>query len=48
MWYETAMRQIGFEKDLDLSISVIPHTEDPDRAFKQMRKGLAEFGSNSK
>jgi len=47
MWYETALQQIGFEKDLDLEISVIPHTEEPDKAFKEMRKILSSFGKKS-
>jgi hypothetical protein len=47
MWYESALEQIGFEKDLDLEIAVIPHTEEPERAFKEMRKLLATFGRNS-
>jgi len=48
MWYETALRQIGLEKDLDLDIAVIPHTEEPDKAFKEMRRMLASFGRKQK
>jgi len=44
MWYETALQQMGLEKDLDLEISLVPHKEDPDRALKQLRHMLSEFG----
>jgi hypothetical protein len=44
MWYETALQQLGLEKDLDLEISLIPHTENPDRSVKQLRQVLSEFG----
>ena len=47
MWYATALEQIGFEKDLDLSISIVPHTDEPDRAFKEMHKILVNFGKAS-
>jgi hypothetical protein len=47
MWYETALQQIGFEKDLDLEIAVVPHTEEPEKAFRKMRELLAAFGKNS-
>jgi len=47
MWYEAAMEQIGFEKDLDLEISLVPHTEDPMKAVKQMREILGGFGKSA-
>jgi hypothetical protein len=47
MWYETALEQIGFEKDLDLGIVVVPHAEEPERAYKEMRRVLANFGKAS-
>ena len=46
MWYEEALRQIGFDKDLDLNIAVTPHTEDPERTFKDIRKMLLGFGKS--
>jgi hypothetical protein len=44
MWYETALQQLGVEKDIDLEIAIVPHTEDPDKAVRQMRAALASFG----
>ena len=44
MWYHAALRQLGFEKDLDLEISLVPHTEQPDKHLKHLRKMLSEFG----
>jgi len=44
MWYETALQQMGLEKDLDLNIAIAPHAENPDRVVKQLRDMLAQFG----
>jgi len=32
------------EKDLDLEISLAPHTENPDKMVKQLRHMLSELG----
>jgi hypothetical protein len=48
MWYETALEQVGLEKDLDLEISIAPHVENPDRTIKQLRTIFASFGKTPK
>jgi hypothetical protein len=40
MWYKTAIEEIGSDKNLDLQISIAPHTKDPEEAVKQLRKAL--------
>ncbi len=40
MWYKTAMQEIGSDKNLDLAISVVPHTKDPQKALSEMRHAL--------
>jgi hypothetical protein len=47
MWYETALQEIGLEKNLELEISLVPHTEHPERALEEMRKALINMGRNS-
>jgi hypothetical protein len=47
MWYETALQQIGLEKNLELDISLVPHTERPDHALNDMREALLKMGRNS-
>ncbi len=46
MWYETAMEEIGVEKNLEMDISLVAHTEDPQRTREQMRRAL--LGRNGK
>jgi hypothetical protein len=47
MWYEKALQEIGLEKNLELEICLVPHTEKPDRALADMRFVLANMGRNS-
>jgi hypothetical protein len=47
MWYETALQQIGLEKNLELDVSLVPHTEHPERALENMRDALLKMGRNS-
>lgn len=44
MWYEAALRELGQEKSLDLELSLVPHTENPDRAVADMRFALDRMG----
>jgi hypothetical protein len=44
MWYEIALRKMGEEKELDLNIAVVPHTENADRAIKELRSMLSALG----
>jgi hypothetical protein len=41
MWYETALKEIGIQSNLDLEIGLVPHTEDPERALRDLRRGLS-------
>lgn len=40
LWYKTAEEEISSDKNLDLEISVVPHTKDPAHALEHMRKML--------
>jgi hypothetical protein len=44
MWYETALQHMGFEKNLDLNISLIPHTDKPDKTLADIRFALDNMG----
>jgi hypothetical protein len=44
MWHESALQELGQDKSLDLEVSLIPHTEDPDRAIADMRFFLERMG----
>jgi hypothetical protein len=44
MWYEASLQETGQEKSLDLEVSLIPHTENPDRAVADMRFALERMG----
>ena len=44
MWYETALQEIGASKNLDLEVSLVPHTEDPKLAVADMRFALSKMG----
>ena len=43
MWYETAIAEIGMQGNLELEISLVTHTEDPDRAVFEMREALGKM-----
>jgi hypothetical protein len=47
MWHERAFQEIGLEKNLALEISLVPHTENPERALADMRFALEKMGRNS-
>ena len=47
MWYETALQQLGVEKQLDLEISLVPHAEEPNKALRDLRRTLREFGKEA-
>ena len=47
MWYEQALQELGQEKSLDLEVSLVPHTENPDRAVADMRFVLGQMGKRA-
>jgi hypothetical protein len=47
MWYETALHELGLEKTLDLDVSLVAHTENPERAREDMRRALINMGKRS-
>ena len=44
MWHERSLQELGLEKNLDLEVSLVPHTENPDRAVADMRFMLEQMG----
>jgi len=44
MWYEKALQKMGEEKELDLNIAVLPHSENADKAVKELRAMLSGLG----
>ena len=48
LWHERAGVERGFEKLLELDVSLVPHTEEPDKAAKQLREHLIKMTEQSK
>src|SRR5713101_113536 len=44
-WYETAVAEVGHEKNLELEISLVPHTENPERTLRDLREALSKMTS---
>jgi len=40
MWNERRGIETGYRKLLDLEVSLVPHTEHPDRALRDLRDSL--------
>jgi len=43
LWYEQACYERGGEKLLDLQISISPHTEEPDKSVRELKKMLSQM-----
>lgn len=40
LWHERKGVELGYAKLLDLEVSLVPHTEHPDRAVREIREAL--------
>jgi hypothetical protein len=43
LWYKRVGIERGEEKLIDLDVSIVPHTEHPDRSLKEVRQSLIEM-----
>lgn len=43
LWHERGNVETGFRKLLDLEVSLVPHTEHPDRTLRDLRDNLLKM-----
>jgi hypothetical protein len=43
LWYERATQEQGYERMLDLRISLAPHTKDPDSSVRDLCQMLQKM-----
>jgi hypothetical protein len=43
LWYERAAAERGYDKLLDLDVSIVPHTEHPDQTLRELREHLIKM-----
>jgi len=43
LWHERSFVETGYKKLLDLEVSLVPHTEKPDRTLRNLRDDLLKM-----
>jgi hypothetical protein len=43
LWHERAAVEQGFEKLLDLQVSLVPHTEHPNESLREIREQIVKM-----
>jgi len=43
LWHERCGVETGYGKLLDLEVSLVPHTEHPDRTLRNLRDNLLKM-----
>jgi hypothetical protein len=48
LWHERAGIERGYEKLLELDVSLVPHTEEPDKTCRELREHLIKMTEQGK